>query len=368
MIRVVLDSLVKWYDWVAVVDGASLEVRPGELTVLAGPSGAGKTTLARLICGLETLDQGEIYFDGRVMQQVPVQERRVGVLFQEGALWPHLTVAENVGYALKLQGISRRERKQRVAEALDITRIGSLGDRRPDQLSGLQRQRAALARALVVEPDLLILDEPLGPLEARVRGEFRDEIRRIHAQAETTTLVLTHDPREALALADRLAIMDLGRIVQTGTPDELYNHPADVFVAQYLGAANLLSGQVEGSDSRGGTIVRTPIGRIVGHTSNGSLADGTLVTVAIRPESLGLGGILHGDSNRFIATLDRQVFLGELRQVHLLGPGDQPLLALALQSQSENLRDGQSVTVTVPPEHVMVLPNLSKQEEHSAER
>jgi ABC-type Fe3+/spermidine/putrescine transport system ATPase subunit len=363
MIRVMLDGLVKRFDRVAVVDGASLEIQPGELLVVSGPSGAGKTTLARLIAGLEQPDQGEIFFDGRVMQTVPAAKRRVGLLFQDDALWPHLSVSENVAYGLRVQGISRRERKHRVAEALDLARIGSLGHRRPDQLSGLQRQRAALARALVIEPELLILDEPLGMLETRVRTEFREEIRRIHSEAETTTLVFTHAPREALALADRLAIMDLGRIVQAGPPFELYNRPSDPFVAQFLGQANLLTGQVEGTDSRGESVVRTPIGRLVGQTPNGPLPDGTPVTVAIRPESLSLGPYVAPDSNRFVATLERQVFLGELRQMHLLGPSDHPILALALQSQSDHLRDGQSLTVSVPPELVVVLPNRYRNRE-----
>lgn len=362
MIRVILDGLAKRFDRVAVVDGASLEIPPGELMVVAGPSGAGKTTLVRLIAGLETPDSGEIYFDGRVMQSVSAHERRVGVVFQDDTLWPHMTVAENVGYGLRVRGISRRERRHRVAEALDLARIGSLGDRRPDQLSGLQRQRTALARALVIEPDLLIFDEPLGALEARVRTEFRDEIRRIHAEIELTTLVFTHDAREALALADRLAIMDLGRIVQAGPPELVYNHPADAFVAQLLGPTNLLAGQVEATGSRGEPVVRTPIGRLVGQSSNGHLQNGTLVTIAIRPEALRLGSHMSTDANRFVATLERQVFLGDQRQIHLLGPGDQPILALALENPLEPFRDGQTVTVAVPPERVVVMPNRFRAE------
>lgn len=363
MIRVILDGLVKRIERVAVVDGAALEILPGEMMVVAGPSGSGKTILARLVAGLDDPDEGEIYFDGRVMKRVPAAQRKVGMVFQDDALWPHLTVSENVGYGLRLQGISRKERRHRVGEALELARIGSLGDRRPDQLSGLQRQRTALARALVVEPDLLILDEPLGRLESRVRAEFRDEIHRVHVETESTTLLLTHDPHEALALADRLAILDLGRVIQTGTPQEVYNRPADAFVAQFLGSANLISGQVEGTDARGDTIVRTPIGRLIGRTTTGRLSDGTLVTVAIRPEALTIGPIVPPDANRFVATLERQVFLGEVRQVHLMGPSEQPIQALALQCTSESLRDGQSLTVSVPPERVLVLTNRHRVED-----
>jgi ABC-type Fe3+/spermidine/putrescine transport system ATPase subunit len=357
MIRVVLDGLVKRYEGVAVVDGASFEVRPGELTVLLGPSGSGKTTIARLIAGLEPPDEGEIYFDGRPLREVPAHERKVGLLFQDDALWPHLSVAENVGYGLRVRGVGRRDRRQRVAEVLGLLRIDSLADRRPETLSGLQRQRVALARALVTGPDLLVLDEPLGRLEARVRGEFRDEIRRLHADGETTTLVLTHDAREALALADRLAIIDLGRIVQVGPPQEVYTHPADAFVAQFLGPTNLLQGQLEGTDARGEAVVRTPIGRLVGLAPLVPLAAGTPVTVAIRPESLSLGATVPAGSNRFAATLERLVVLGETRHVLLRGPGDWPVTALTLTSQSPNLREGQGLTVSVPPSLVIILPS-----------
>jgi ABC-type Fe3+/spermidine/putrescine transport system ATPase subunit len=356
MIRVTLEGLVKRYDRIAVVEGASLEIRAGELAYVVGPSGAGKTTLARLIAGLETLDDGEIYFDGRIIHTLPAQERKVGFVFQDDALWPRFSVAEIVGYGLKVQGRSRSERRDRVAEALTLVGIDSLADRHPDQLTGLQRQRVALARALATRPELLILDEPLARLDPRARDELRDEIRRIHAENELTTLALTHDAREALATADRLAVMDLGRIVQSGPPYEVYNRPSDAFVARFLGPANLLQAQVEGTDARGELIVRTPFGRLIGQSSAGALAHGTPVTIAIRPEALTIGPNVPSGSNRFMATVERLVLLGEVRQVHLRGPGDWPVLAITLQNHSQQLREGQSVTLSVPPEHVVVLP------------
>ncbi len=355
MIRVILDGLTKRWDREAVVDEASLEIPPGELTFLLGPSGAGKTTLARLIAGLETLDGGEVYFDQRLVHKLPAASRRVGLVFQEDALWPLMTVAENVAYPLKLQGQTRAERRDRVAEMLSAMRIDSLADKQPTQLSGLQRQRVALARALVAKPELLILDEPLGRLETRVRQEFRDEIRRVHAEEDVTTLVLTNDAREALALADRLAVMDLGRIVQVGTPQDVYNRPVDAFVARFLGATNLLQGHVETSDPKGDVVVRTPFGRMVGQTLPGGIASGSPVTVSIRPESISLGPAIPADSNRFAATVERMVFLGETRQVHLRGPGDWPVIATTLQSQSHHLREGQSLTISIPPSQVVVL-------------
>ena len=356
MIRVVLENLVKRYDEVAVVDGASMEVRPGELSFVLGPSGSGKTTLARLIAGLEPLDDGEIYFDGRLVHEIPPQARRVGLVFQEDALWPHLTVAENLAYPLKIRGVPRRDRKAQVSEALGAARLDTLAGKRPDQLSGLQRQRVALARALVLEPDLLILDDPLGRLEARVRDEFLDEIRRVVAEVEVTTLILTSDAREALALADHLAVMDLGRIVQSGSPATVYNRPVDSFVAQFLGPINLIQGQVESTDPRGDLVVRTPLGRLIGRSDAGPLPSGSPVTIALRPEALGLGLNAPFDANRFAATVERLVFQGETRRVHLRGPNDWPVTALALQSQSQGLREGQGLTVHVTPDHVVILP------------
>jgi ABC-type Fe3+/spermidine/putrescine transport system ATPase subunit len=355
MIRVTLEGLVKRYDRVAVVDGAALEVEPGSLTYVLGPSGAGKTTLARLIAGLEPVDEGEIFFDGRLIHTLPPAERQVGFVFQDDALWPRLTVAGNVEYALKVRRMGRAQRREKVAEALGLLRIDSLAEKPIDSLSGLQRQRVALARALAAGPELLILDEPTGRLETRVRDEFRDEVRRVHAETGLTTLILTHDPREALALADRIAVMDLGRIVQSGTPHEVYTRPADAFVARLLGPTNLFQGLVEGNDARGEVVVRTTLGRLIGHREGDPLPHGTAVTLSIRPEALSISPNVPHDSNRFAATVERVVFLGAVRQVHVRGPGDWPIVALALQSQSHTLREGQSVTLSVPPEQVIVL-------------
>ena len=369
MIRVSVQGAVKRYDRVAVVDGASLELNPGEMTILLGPSGAGKTTLARLIAGLEPLDDGEIYFDGRMVHGLPPQERKIGMVFPEDALWPRLTIAENIGFGLAARGAPKVERLERVAEALNLLRIDTLAKRRPDELSASQRRRAALARALADRPELLILDDPLGRLESRVRDEVREEVRRIQAETGLTTLVLSNDPREALALADRLAVMDLGRVVQTGAPGDVYNRPADAFVARFLGPTNLIQGQVEGIGARGEVIVRTPLGRLIGQvalpsadgvgglaTTPGALPAGTPVTVSIRPESLAIGQSAALAANRFAATVERMVFLGEVRQVHLRAANDWPLSALALQSLSQTLREGQSLMLSVPPEQVVVLP------------
>jgi ABC-type Fe3+/spermidine/putrescine transport system ATPase subunit len=209
---------------------------------------------------------------------------------------------------------------------------------------------------MVLEPDLLILDEPFRRLEAKARDDFRDEIRRVVANSSTTTLILTSDPREALAMADQLVVLDMGRVVQTGRPSDVYNRPFDAFVAQFLGPVNLIQGQVESIDPRGELVVRTPLGRLIGRSDAGSLATGSPVTIAIRPEALALGAQTAFDANRFAATVERLVFLGELRQVHLRGSNDHPVMALALQSHSRNLREGQGLSVHVSPEHVVIFP------------
>jgi ABC-type Fe3+/spermidine/putrescine transport system ATPase subunit len=358
MTRVIFEGLVKRYGSVAAVDGASLEIRPGELACVLGPEGAGKTTLGRLLAGLERPDDGEIYFDERIVHSIPPHERGVGLVFTDFALWPGLTVADHVTYPLKVQGRSREERRRRAGETMTLLRIDSLAAKRPGQLSPPQALRVALARALVIPPELLILDEPLSAFNERGRSEAWDEIRRLRGELGVTTLLLTRLVADALAFADRLAVMDLGRFLQVGMPQELYLQPADVFVARLLGPTNLLQGQVEsnGGEFRREVVVRTPLGRLIAKATMTGLTQGMPVTISIRPETLSLGPTIPPDWNRFPATIERIVFRGDIRQVELRGPGDWPMTARALQGQSPGLREGQSLTLSVAPEFVTLLP------------
>ena len=358
MIRVILERLEKRFGAIAAVDGASLELRPGEMTYILGPPGAGKTTLARLVTGLEVPDYGEIYFGDRLVHTLAPHERGVGMVFEDLGLWPGLTVVENVGYPLKVQKIPRPERRRRVSEVLTALRIDSLAGRRPDHLTPQQRLRTALARALVTQPDFLVLDEPLGSLDPKLREECWDDLRRIHVEAAVTILVCTDDPAQALALADHMAVMDLGRILQSGTPQELYCRPLDVFVARMLGPTNLLQGQVESqvTEAKGEVVVRTPLGRLIGQMIPGQSGQGTPVTISVRPETVSLGPTTPAGWNRFPATIERIIFRGDMRQIHARGPGDWPIIVSALQSQSQALREGQNLTLSVAPEHVVVLP------------
>jgi ABC-type Fe3+/spermidine/putrescine transport system ATPase subunit len=273
-------------------------------------------------------------------------------------LWPALNVLDNILYPLKIQKVPRQERRRRVAEIVTALRIDSLARSRPSQLTAPQRLRAALARALVTQPELLVLDAPLARLDPRIREECREDLRRIHVEAAVTILVLTDDASEALALADRLAVMDLGKIIQVGPPQELYCRPHDVFVARMLGPTNLLQGQLETqmNDQKGEVVVRTPLGRLIGQMIPGQTNQGTPVTISVRPETVFVGPSTPAGWNRFPATIERIIFRGELRQIHARGPGDWPIIVSALQSQSQNLREGQSLTLSVAPEHVVVLP------------
>jgi ABC-type Fe3+/spermidine/putrescine transport system ATPase subunit len=267
-------------------------------------------------------------------------------------------VAENVGYALKLKKLARRERRERVGEAMATARIDGFGDRIAETLNPQQVRRVATARALINEPDLLVIDDPASGLDARVRAEVHEDLRRVAEEARVGLLVMTSDAREALELADRMAVIDFGRIVQEGTPGEVYNHPSDTFVARMLGPINLIQGQSDSFGSRGEIVVRTPLGRLIGRPARDrTFAPGTSVTVAIRPEALALGSAVPGGWNRFAATVERLALQGATRQVSLRGPGDWPVSALALQATSEGLRPGQSLTVAVPPEFVVVLPS-----------
>ncbi len=359
MTRLSLEGLVKRFDRVAVIDldpALPVVVEPGELFVLLGPAGSGKTTIARLIAGLEQPDEGLIRFDERAVQTLPPEARQVGVVFADESLWPHLSVAENVAYGLRARGLGRHDRRARVDEALVTARLDGLGGRYPDSLNPLQRRRAALARALVIEPRVLVLDEPFAALEPRSRVELREQLARLRSETRTTTLVLTGEPREGLALGDRVGLLDLGRLVQVGPPAAVYNRPLNSFAARFLGPINLIEGQVESGEPGGDVVVRTPLGRLIGRSEPGPIRAGLPVTLAIRPDALAIRLPVPNGANRLPATLDRSTFEGELVRLQCRGPGDCPLEVLCLQSQLGDLRPGQGVTLSVLPEHVVVLP------------
>jgi iron(III) transport system ATP-binding protein len=281
------EALTQVYGATHALNEVNLEIRSGELFFLLGPSGCGKTTLLRSIAGLQSPSGGRILFEGRDVTAVPTQKRNAVMCFQGYALWPHMTVRENIRFGLSVRGDSG---EAQVDKALDIVRMRDLADRKPQQLSGGQQQRVALARALAVQPACLLLDEPLSNLDTHLRQELRKEIRRICREAGITTVYVTHDQKEALSTADRIAVMKDGRLVQVGTPQELYCSPANAFVAEFMGPTNLIDGEVVAS-SDGQVHVATGLGEIVAASGPA----GGAVTVSIRPELISI--FARGDGN-----------------------------------------------------------------------
>src|SRR6059036_3911187 len=244
--RIAVENLTKRFGALAAVSRVSLSIREGEMFTLLGPSGCGKTTLLRLLAGFYTADEGEIRFGDCVVNDVPPHERGIGMVFQNYALWPHMTVSENVSYGLKLRKVSSSDMAARVKGVLAKVGLTGLGDRYPGQLSGGQQQRVALARALVLNPQMLLLDEPLSNLDAKIRVQVRSEIRKLQQELGITTVYVTHDQEEALSLADRVAVIRDGHVLQVGKPKELYERPRTRFVADFVGTNNLVPGRVSG--------------------------------------------------------------------------------------------------------------------------
>lgn len=307
--RLSLRGISKRFGNIKVLHGVSLDVEEGELFFLLGPSGCGKTTLLRIIAGFTQPDEGEVWFGSRCLNDVPAYRRNMGMVFQNYALWPHMTVAENVAYGLEVRGIKRAERQRLVADALRTVRLESVADRRPSELSGGQQQRVALARALVIRPDVLLLDEPLSNLDARLRLELRDEIRRIHDEMHVTTVYVTHDQKESLSMADRIAVMRAGAIEQVDEPRTVYRRPATRFVADFIGECNWLPG-IAVADAEGHSKVQTEYG-LFAVDSGANFKDGQLLWLGFRPESVRFG---NSAVNQFRGKIIQTTYLGEVEQ------------------------------------------------------
>ena len=292
------------------VNNVSFEVYDGEFLFLIGPSGCGKTTTLRMIGGYETPSEGEISIRGRVMNNVPLDKRNIGMVFQSYALFPHMTVRQNVEFGLKTRGIGRAERRDRAEGALELVELGELGDRFPSQLSGGQRQRVALARVIVYEPDILLLDEPLANLDKRLRDVMRIELKKLQEKVGITTLYVTHDQEEALAMADRIAVMDQGNLLQVGTPREVYNRPSTAFVATFLGETSSFSGVVD-SVVDDVAYVQLPESFRSAVRHAGDIEAGDRLTISIRPERVNVSRE-HPDQteNAYAGTIDFVEYLG----------------------------------------------------------
>lgn len=308
MEHVCLEGVSKFYGSVCAVECLSLSIARGESVALLGPSGCGKTTTLNLMAGFLEPDAGTIRIGDRNVVGIPPNKRNIGMVFQSYALFPHLTVAENVAFGLKLRRVEKSERASRVVEALQMVRLEGLSDRYPRQLSGGQQQRVSLARALVVKPDIMLFDEPLSNLDAKLREEMRTELLEIQDRVKITSVYVTHDQEEALALADRVAVMTDGHIEQIGTPDEVYESPATAFVAKFLGESNVLPATV--TEVSGKSTICDSGNSNIRSEGNGRFAVGDRVEVVVRTERISLGPEPMTLDNCYRARLAHVIYLG----------------------------------------------------------
>ncbi|HYF06418.1 MAG TPA: ABC transporter ATP-binding protein [Acetobacteraceae bacterium] len=344
-----LQALVKRYGATTAVERVDLEVAEGEFVALLGPSGCGKTTTLRMVAGFVEPTEGRVVIAGRDVTRTPPHARDTGMVFQSYALFPHMTVAQNVAFGLEMRKVARAEREARVAEALRLVRLDGLADRLPRQLSGGQQQRVALARALVVNPAVFLLDEPLSNLDAKLRAEVRLEIRALQRRLGLTTLFVTHDQEEALTMADRLVVMDRGRVRQVGTAEALYEQPADAFVAGFIGRCNFFAGAPEGEN-----LFRTAGGALLPCDTRD--APPAPMVMALRPERVTLAA---GSGSGVPALLSAVTYLGAQTEWHVEIAGASMTIAGPTPGASDprkRLAPGDAVTLNWPPSAARLLP------------
>jgi spermidine/putrescine transport system ATP-binding protein len=364
----------------AAVISVDLQIKQGEFFTMLGPSGCGKTTTLRMIAGFEYPTQGEIYLNGVLSNEIPPYKRAVNTVFQNYALFPHLSVSQNVGFGLAVKRVPAPEREVRVREALELIRLGDLGSRMPIQLSGGQQQRVALARALVNRPAVLLLDEPLGALDLKLREQMQHELKQLQKKVGITFIYVTHDQEEAMTMSDRIAVMNAGRVQQVGTPEEIYNYPANHFVADFIGDTNFLEGKVT-SLHEDRTVLRVGREEVTAARSNTPLMPGDKVTMVIRPEKL---AVAHGDSSdpaqeplpipmssagegqapnnsRLKATISAKVidsvFVGTDTRIYVSLRGGTELTALVRDiEEGQEFKKGERVTLSYDPADSRLLP------------
>jgi len=359
MVSIKTRGLVKRFGDLVALDKLDLDVAPGEIFFLLGPSGCGKTTLLRSIAGFHIPDEGTILFDDENVTALPPHKRGTAMMFQSYALWPHLNVFKNVAFGLEEKKVPRDSIQKQVEDALEMVQMGGLGSRKINQLSGGQQQRVALARALVVRPRCLMLDEPLSNLDAKLRVEMRSEIRRICREFGLTAIYVTHDQKEALSIADRMAILDQGRFAQIGTPEDIYRNPTSPLVAGFIGETNFIPGEIHGKSGKYFN-ARTELGDFEGRLSGfpKEPQNGQKVTLSIRPECLVLGENASA-KNQIAGNLVESAYLGEIAQYSLQSPGRAGGIKIRISELNPRrvLKDsGEPFFATAAPDDVLILP------------
>ena len=352
--EVQLVDLVKRFGDFTAVAGINLDMPSGEFFSLLGPSGCGKTTSLRMIAGFERPSEGQILLDGVDMAQTPPHKRNVNTVFQNYALFPHLTVEENVAFGLKYKGVSKQEMRERVGRSLELVALTGFGTRRPSQLSGGQQQRVALARALILNPAVLLLDEPLGALDAKLRKRLQIELKALQEEVGITFIYVTHDQEEALTMSDRIAVMSQGRVEQVGPPKEIYEEPATAYVADFLGVSNLMDSTAAGQTSGGCAVSIGEFSFVAGQGDEDTRGQ---AKVTIRPERVHLEAQGASGPNRVPAMVERVVYVGSVLQVIVnLAPGQRIQAWVQNEGGAVPFESGAPVTVHFPPEALRVLP------------
>jgi spermidine/putrescine transport system ATP-binding protein len=363
--KIQLETLTKRFGDQIAVDGVDLDMPPGEFFTLVGPSGCGKTTTLRMIAGFERPTSGRILLDDVDVAHTPPHKRNVNTVFQSYALFPHLSVADNVAFGLKYKRVTKGERRQRVSEILELVRLSGFEQRKPSQLSGGQQQRVALARALVLRPRVLLLDEPLGALDARLRKDLQVELKALQAEIGVTFVFVTHDQEEALTMSDRVAVMNNGRVEQAGPPQSIYEQPATLFVADFLGVSNLIPAEATGTDG-GDCILR--VGERTLRACEGETGARGEVRAMVRPERVRVEPHGQEGENRLPGMLEHVVFLGSFRELHLRILGGSLVKAIAPNDgEPLSFEQGDPVMLHLPPEAIRVLPEPGAAPAASAE-
>ena len=349
-VAIQIDNVTKAYGKNIVIQGLTAEIQPGEFFTLLGPSGCGKTTLLRMIIGFNSIEGGEIRVDGKVINQIPTNRRNMGMVFQNYAVFPHMSVRDNVAYGLKTRHVPKAERYKRADEILKLVKIDDYADRMPTQLSGGQQQRVALARAIVIQPEVLLMDEPLSNLDAKLRVEMRNVIKRIQRQVGITTVYVTHDQEEALAISDRIAVMHGGVIQQIGTPKHIYQRPANEFVSSFIGLSNFVDAENENGTLDFGCGYRVPMSTLRPDA-------GRKVCVAVRPEEF---LIRSAEEPGIPATVRSSVFLG-MTQHYFLTLGEEKEIEVVVPSdRSDLIPDGEKVSLQIVADKVNVFDGESR--------